>query len=88
MNKDIITGEDGTDAVLKGAALPAQPEEELSPDSTDNGSGTTSGKTDEEKERENRRMKQEAFGVGLWQGFIVGAIATAAVFLTGKSRRK
>ncbi|KAL7561835.1 hypothetical protein ACA910_009674 [Epithemia clementina (nom. ined.)] len=29
---------------------------------------------------EERRMKQEAFGIGLWHGMIVGAVVTAALF--------
>ena len=93
MSSLITTSSFGNDAGIHGAIVLAQQalrrhaqrQEEWKRKTTSTGNGPSSSQESE------RRMKQEAFGTGVWHGIILGAVATAAIFkwwLPGGSRRR
>ena len=69
----IVTSQFGNDAGLMGTVLLAQ--SALLTTTSNSGSDKKSGQDDQNTEK----LKQAAFGVGLWHGFLVGAVATAVV---------
>eukprot|EP00522_Entomoneis_paludosa_P013427 CAMPEP_0172461180 /NCGR_PEP_ID=MMETSP1065-20121228/39581_1 /TAXON_ID=265537 /ORGANISM="Amphiprora paludosa, Strain CCMP125" /LENGTH=404 /DNA_ID=CAMNT_0013216421 /DNA_START=22 /DNA_END=1236 /DNA_ORIENTATION=+ len=87
MSSIITTSAHGNDAGLQGAIVLAQ-HAFLSQQQP--GEAQKIVENTEVVEKKERKMKQEAFNVGLWHGFIVGAISIAAVYqyFIGRSRRK